>query len=318
MVLEGFTDSGLGVALDVLRAGNALSLRAGKRAPFEVEVLTPRADRRVRAASGLETRVHGTVARLTRCDVVLVPGCWLEGGEGVAALLARAEAVKVIAELERAAERGALIGASCAGTFLLAATGRLDGGVATTTWWLAEAFRARFPGVKLDVERTLTAQGRLLCAGTVFAMADLALSIVSRIAGPALARQCMRVLLLDRHASQAPYMVLRDMVHDEPVVQAAERWVRKHLAETVRVEHLARAVGASPRTLARRLDETLGTTPLGFIQRMRLEAATHLLESSKASLEEIAARVGYRDAGTLRRLMRRKLGSRPSELRHQA
>ena len=91
--------------------------------------------------------------------------------------------------------------------------------------------------------------------------------------------------------------------------------MRKHLAEPVRVERLARAVGASPRTLARRLDETLGTGPLGFIQRIRLEAATHLLESSKASLEEIATRVGYRDAGTLRRLMRRKLGSTPRELR---
>jgi transcriptional regulator GlxA family with amidase domain len=123
------------------------------------------------------------------------------------------------------------------------------------------------------------------------------------------------VLLLDRHASQAPYMVLRDLVREEPLVQAAERWVRRHLTDAVSVERLARAVGASPRTLARRLEARLGTTPLGFIHRIRLEAATHLLESSSQSLDEVAASVGYRDAGTLRRLIRRKLGTTPRELR---
>jgi transcriptional regulator GlxA family with amidase domain len=104
-------------------------------------------------------------------------------------------------------------------------------------------------------------------------------------------------------------------VREEPLVQAAERWVRRHLTDAVSVERLARAVGASPRTLARRLEARLGTTPLGFIHRIRLEAATHLLESSSQSLDEVAASVGYRDAGTLRRLIRRKLGTTPRELR---
>ena len=173
VVLDGFTDSGLGVALDVLRSANALSHRANKRPPFVIEVLTPAASRSVTSASGLVMQAYGTLARSSRCDLVLIPGTWMEGPEGVAALLARKDAQQVITALDRAAARGATIGASCAGTFLLAATGRLEGRPATTTWWLAQAFRAHFPAVELDVEQTLTTTGRLLCAGTVFAMAEV-------------------------------------------------------------------------------------------------------------------------------------------------
>ena len=110
-------------------------------------------------------------------------------------------------------------------------------------------------------------------------------------------------------------MVLRDLVREEPLVLAAERWVRGHLHEPLDVTRVAGAVGTSPRTLARRLERSLGTTPLGLINRIRLEAATHLLSSAPRSLDEVAEAVGYRDAGTLRRLIRRKLGQTPTALR---
>ena len=317
VVLDGFTDSGVSVALDVLRAANALARREGHAPPFVIEVLSW-SGRPVRAASGLVTTVHGGLSRLEKCQVVLVPGCWAERDEDVDELLARGDVVKVVSALGRAVDRGVVIGASCTGSFLLAATGRMERRRATTTWWLAGAFRSRFPGVDLDVDQSLTIDGRLMCAGAVFAMADLALTVVSRVAGPSLARQCMRVLLLDEHPSQAPYMVLRQVVTNEPVVRSTEAWVRRHLAEGFSIGALARAVGTSPRTLARKLDAALGVSPIGFVQRIRLESASHLLETSRLSLDEVAERVGYHDAGTLRRLIRRELGRAPRELRQQS
>src|SRR5215831_14782600 len=51
LIADGFADSGLSVALDVLRTANALARREQRPAPFRVSVVGPA--KRVRAASGL-------------------------------------------------------------------------------------------------------------------------------------------------------------------------------------------------------------------------------------------------------------------------
>jgi len=58
-----------------------------------------------------------------------------------------------------------------------------------------------------------------------------------------------------------------------------------------------------------------GLSPIKLIQRRRLLMATHLIETTRLPIEEVAARVGYRDSTTLRRLMRRELDTSPSGLR---
>ena len=77
----------------------------------------------------------------------------------------------------------------------------------------------------------------------------------------------------------------------------------------------ARAVGASERTLARRLHRVLGKTPLSYFQDLRIEHAVHRLQTGKASVDAIASEVGYADGVTLRTLLRRKLGRGVRELR---
>ena len=59
-------------------------------------------------------------------------------------------------------------------------------------------------------------------------------------------------------------------------------------------------------------------SPIGFVQRLRVEAAVHLLRTTRLSLEEIGARVGYSDSNALRRLIRRETSSTPKELRRAA
>ena len=49
-------------------------------------------------------------------------------------------------------QQGTLLAAGCNGSFALAATGLLDGGEATTCWFLAEYFQQMFPQVHLKAE----------------------------------------------------------------------------------------------------------------------------------------------------------------------
>ncbi len=58
-----------------------------------------------------------------------------------------------------------------------------------------------------------------------------------------------------------------------------------------------------------------GTARSRFVQRVRLEVATDLLRDTTLSVDEIATRVGYADASTLRRIVRRELGLSAGEIR---
>jgi transcriptional regulator GlxA family with amidase domain len=105
------------------------------------------------------------------------------------------------------------------------------------------------------------------------------------------------------------------LAHSDPLVERFERWARGQLADGFLLSEAARAVGTSERTLARRLQSVLGKSPLTYVQDLRVEHAVHLLQTSSASIDQIATQVGYADGVTLRTLIRRKLGRGVRELR---
>jgi transcriptional regulator GlxA family with amidase domain len=94
-----------------------------------------------------------------------------------------------------------------------------------------------------------------------------------------------------------------------------ERWAGQRLAEGFSLDQAAVALATSKRTLARRMQSVLGKSPLEYFQDLRIERAVHLLETSQASVDQIAAEVGYAEGATLRTLLRRKLGRGVREIR---
>jgi transcriptional regulator GlxA family with amidase domain len=242
---------------------------------------------------------------LPAADLVIVPGANRPHPQEIDDWLAARAVQKSIGWLQAQAGEGAALAASCAGTFVLAETGLLDGGVATTSWWLAPHFRRRYPQVELDMDKMVVGDGRLLCAGAAFSQADLMLELVARHAGPALAQECARYLMLDRRSSQMRYAIPHHLARQHPVVCEAERWIRRRLDQPFRLGELASALHLTPRTLARRFEASLGMTPLRFVQRLRVEQARHLLQTTRLPLQAVAERVGYAEAATLRKLLAR-------------
>jgi len=141
------------------------------------------------------------------------------------------------------------------------------------------------------------------------------LALVSRFAGPRIARLCIRYLALETHPTQARYMTIDSLAHDSPELRRAEAWIRIHLGEPFTMADVAKAARTSARTLARRLQQATGTTPMRFVQRLRVEQAARLLETTDLSFAEIAHRVGYAEPAALRRVMKRELGEGPRGLR---
>lgn len=310
VVLDGMFDTGLSSVLDTLTMANELAPLQGKRPPFVIEVVSVR--KRVRTALGMEIPTVRFDAD-QGFDWVLVPALGSKTPETLDAALKRPDVRDAIAALVKASKRGARLAAACTGTYVLAATGKLRGRAATTTWWLSADFRARFPAVTLDETRMVVEDGHCLTAGAALAHVDLALYLV-RQHSPSLAQLVGRYLLVDDRPSQMSYAILDHLSHSDPVVERFERWTRENLRDFSMTE-AARAVGTTERTLQRRLRKVLGRTPIAYVRDLRVEQAIHLLRTTDQSVDEIAEIVGYQDGVTLRTLLRDKTGRGVRELR---
>jgi transcriptional regulator GlxA family with amidase domain len=312
--LDGVFDTGLAVVLDAFATANELARSAGMTATrFDVSLIGVR--RRVRTAQGLSvpTIVAGGTAKP---DAVIVPALGAKMPDALGDALARPDVRDAGTLLRKWADQKALIAAACTSTFVVAETSLLDGHRATTTWWLAPMFRERYPSVRLDESQMLTESSRFLTAGAALAHLDAALWMV-RQQSPALAALCARYLVVEPRPSQAQFIIPDHLAHSDPIVERFERWARAHLARGFSLSTAARAVGASERTLARRLARVLGKPPLAYFQDLRVERAVHLLQSSSHSLEQIATEVGYADGVSLRALLRKKIGRGVREIRAQ-
>jgi transcriptional regulator GlxA family with amidase domain len=209
---------------------------------------------------------------------------------------------------------GTELAGACTGTFFLAESGVLDGRLATTSWWLGPAFRSQYPAVLVDETRIIARDARITTAGAAFAHIDLALSIVQQ-RSPSLADLTARYLLTGDRPSQAAYAMPALLARTDPTMAAFERWVRQRLSEPLRISAAARDLGISERTLQRTTASVVGMSPLHFVQQVRLDEATFLLRDTPMSMSAIAAAVGYRDAGTLRALVRKRRNSTLGALR---
>ncbi len=82
-----------------------------------------------------------------------------------------------------------------------------------------------------------------------------------------------------------------------------------------RVEQLARRVGLSRAAFARRFALATGVPPLRYLSELRLARASELLQSSDASLAELADAVGYASEFAFSRAFKRKYGTPPGVFR---
>ena len=311
LALDCVFDLGLSAVLDAFQTANELIQVFGLGVPpFDVRIVSVR--RTVKTSQGLSVPVHVVCTRAPDCVVVPAIGFKMPGP--LEAALARQDVRDAASVLRQWAGRGATMTAACIGTFVMAESGLLDHHHATTTWWLAPLFRKRYPNVLLDESNMIVKSGRCVTAGAALSHMDLALWLVRGVS-PQLASLTAKYLIVDSRPSQSAYALTDHLIHSDPIVQRFESWARARLKDGFSLDDAAKAVGSSKRTLARRMESVLGKSPLSYFQGLRVERAVHLLKTGDASVEEIAAQVGYADGATLRVLIRRRLNLGVKEIR---
>ncbi|WP_311268626.1 GlxA family transcriptional regulator [Sphingobium sp. WCS2017Hpa-17] len=218
--------------------------------------------------------------------------------------------------LDRHAQ-GATLASNCGGAFLLAATGLLDGRPATTHWWFAEAFRTRFPAVKLDCDRIVIDDGDIITAGGLMAWTDLGLRLVDRLLGPTVMLDTAKFLLVDTAGREQKHFArfMPRLTHGDEGILKVQHWLAAREAKPVSVGEMAAQAALEERTFQRRFKAATAMTPIEYVQHLRIARAREHLEFTKRSIDQIAWSVGYEDAAAFRKLFHRLVGLSPGDYR---
>ncbi|MFE1166126.1 GlxA family transcriptional regulator [Nocardiopsis sp. NPDC058789] len=256
---------------------------------------------RLRADRGLEA--------LAEADTVVVPGT-----EDPLA----APSPALLDALRAAAANGTRIASICTGAFVLASTGLLDGLRATTHWRGADALAERHPEVTVDPGVLYVDNGQFLTSAGAAAGLDLCLHMVRSDHGSAVAADTARLSVtpLEREGGQAQFVV-----HETPPVpdgaawEPLLRWLEENSGRDLTLADVAAHAGVSTRTLSRRFREQTGTTPLRWLYRARVRRAQFLLESTRHSVDRIAAQAGFGSPTAFRERFRAVVGTSPQAYR---
>lgn len=246
----------------------------------------------------------------SQCDILIIPPSL----NGHYFFSPHAELICYIESLHK---RGAVICSACAGTFILAKTGLLNNRAATTHWNLATEFSEQFPKVDLQVDSLLINEGDLISAGGLMSWTDLGLEIVAQFSKPHIMRTLGKYLIIDTGRREQRYYksFKPSFNHGNQVVLNAQHYIQTHYEQHLDMSGLANVGCISERTLLRQFSQATGFKPNQYIQRVRVQKACDLLESSGLSFEQIAHSVGYEDANSLRKVFSKTMGLTPSEFK---
>ncbi|GAA3206978.1 GlxA family transcriptional regulator [Nonomuraea helvata] len=239
------------------------------------------------------------------------------GGLSVPERLADRELVAHIAGLAGGARRVASV---CNGAFLLAEAGLLDHRRVTTHWLAAGELDARYECVEVDADPLYIEDGNVWTSAGVLSGVDLALALVARDHGHALARDVARglVVYLHRPGGQSQFSTpMRALTPRSEPLRELQAYIDANPAADLSVPALAARAGMSERHFSRVFTEQTGLSPGRYVERSRAEAARRLLEVTGHPLDRVARESGLGTPETLYRVFRRYWRISPGDHRRR-
>ena len=273
---------------------------------FDFRVCTPRPGR-VRGRAGFDLHVDLGLEATLDADLVCVSPKYefLEHEEPVL------EAVRA------AHDRGAVVYAHCSASFALGDAGLLDGRECTTHWRYGELLQKRFPNAIVRPDVLYVQDGNILTGAGSAAGIDASLHLMRQRFGAKVAATAARRIVVPPHrdGGQAQYVRSPMGQTEADTLAPLLEWATAHLEEQLPISRLASEAHMSERTFARRFRDETGTTPLQWLTGQRVALAEEMLENSGLSVEQIAQRVGFGNAATLRHHFSGLRGITPQQYR---
>ncbi len=263
----------------------------------------------VSASNGLSTRPDSPIDSASDAELVVVcAGLNVERQKHPPALLSR---------LRYLATHGAVIGAICTGTYVLAKAGLLNGYRCTIHWESLRGFREEFPNIDVTSELFEFDRRRVTSAGGTASL-DMMLHYVATQNSMALAASIADMMMHHHIRSgddpQRPDLRVRLGV-SHPKLVASIALMEANIEAPLSCGDLAVAVGLSARQLERLFAKNLVTTPMRYYLRLRLIQARRLLTQTSMSVLSIGLGCGFVSASHFSKCYREQFGKTPSQER---
>lgn len=297
--------------IEMLRTAAATAQALRAEAPALDIMTLSRGATPVDSASGFTLTPSTAMETAPQLDLVHVPGQWRNPRRAIRRNPDHRD------WLRRQHRGGAIITAVGTGVCFPAAAGLLDGKPATTHWHYFDQFQKDYPLVDLKRQYFITQAGSLYCAASVNTLAELMVHIIYRWFGRPVANNVERNFFHEIRGTFEPGRYFAEQVEfhpDEDILQA-QIWLQDNFARKVSIPQLARQFDMSVRTLGRRFKAALGTTPIAYLQELRLKNARDLLQKTNLSIQEVAALSGYQDIAYFTRLFQRHFQTTPGKYR---
>ena len=274
---------------------------------FDVQLMSTE-DSKVVDNSGFLITCHTHISEVQGVDMIFIPGTHGD----ILSLLA--QHTHLIGWIKMQYLRGATVCSTCTGAFFLAAAGILDGKEATTSWFAAEAFRKRFPQVKLCDEKMIVDYDRIISGGATTSFINLCVYLIEKYYGKQMGNYCAKNFMVDKgKLTQKSYTIFsKHKNHQDAETIQAQEFIESKLEEKVTVARVCEQVMMSERSFVRRFKSATGNLPLEYIQRVKVEYAKQLLEEGDNSIKEISYNTGYEDINHFRSIFKRYTGVTPS------
>lgn len=268
------------------------------RATFDVELVS--LTKKPLRFDGVTLHPHETISSARKPDLILIPSSGTKVFEALVSLRG------FVPWIQECSAQGSRVVSMCTGAFLLAETGLLDGRTATTHWFFADLFRRSYPKVNLYPDRMIIDEGNVITSGAATSFLDLVLYLIELYCGREAAILTAKVLLIEMgRYTQLPYTIFSTQkMHDDQQILRLQQFMEANLQRELAIELLANRAGMSVRNFDRRFRAAVGEAPSAYLQKLRIEKAKRLLETTNESIAEIMTGVGYEDDRSFRRLFR--------------
>ena len=157
--------------------------RYNESSPFQVFLIAENTEPVV-ATGGLRVIPDYSITTCPPLDILVVPGGW--------GTHTQVNNQRLIVWIRERATQVDIASSVCTGSFLLGQAGLLDGRRATTHWRSLDRMRESFPSITVERQLHVVEDGNVFTSAGISAGIDMALRVVARYYGEAIARATAR------------------------------------------------------------------------------------------------------------------------------
>jgi len=216
--------------------------------------------------------------------------------------------------INKAANRVERVCSVCTGSFVLGASGLLDGKSATTHWFGIERLKQKYPRANVLADSLYVVDEKLWTSAGVTTGFDMSLEIVRRDFGAKIMAKVAKYLVIYAHrpGNQSQFSELLNIQTSYPdkIIEVIA-WAENNLSRDLKILDLADHICMSERTFYRKFVSAVGKTPSKFLEGLKLYRAKTLLESPMP-IKQVAGAVGFQSESGFRSSFEREFQLTPN------